>query len=119
MRTKLLTELHELVSKHGFVVYIAGADCHCKDEVELEEAIALARAMELSTEQSALPHVPGLSARRQEETITIHIQADQTVRSVCTLTLKVLICMHTCQFVHNVGIGLLKYGCNPLHAHMG
>lgn len=47
--------------------------------MELEEAIALAKAMELSEEQSALPHVPGLSARRKEETITIHIQADQTV----------------------------------------
>lgn len=58
---------------------MTGGDCHCKDEVELEEAIALARAMQLSDEQTALPLVPGLSARRQEETITIHIQADQTV----------------------------------------
>ncbi|XP_067935526.1 mitogen-activated protein kinase kinase kinase 1-like isoform X2 [Watersipora subatra] len=53
-------------------------NCHCKDEVELEEAIALAKAMEISQHQIALPQVPGLSTRRQEETITIHVQPDQT-----------------------------------------
>ena len=45
----------------------------------MEEAIALAKAMEISTNQTALPQVPGLSNRRQEETITIHVQLDQTV----------------------------------------
>lgn len=54
-------------------------NCHCKDEVELEEAIALAKAMEISRDQTELPQVPGLSTKREEETITIHIQQDQTV----------------------------------------
>lgn len=34
--------------------------------------------MEVSSEQAALPQVPGLSMRNTEETITIHIQPDQT-----------------------------------------
>ena len=75
--------------------FIAG-DCHCKDEVELEEAIALAKAMELSTEQSALPHVPGLSARRKEETITIHIQPDQTVSGSTETLYNHLVFFHEC-----------------------
>ncbi|KAF6019027.1 MAP3K1 [Bugula neritina] len=57
---------------------VTSGNCHCKDEVELEEAIALSKAMELSTNQAELPKVPGLSSRREEETITIHVQPDQT-----------------------------------------
>ena len=64
--------------------------------MELEEAIALAKAMELSTEQSALPHVPGLSARRKEETITIHIQPDQTVSGSTETLYNRLVFFHEC-----------------------
>lgn len=62
-------------------------DCPCKDEVELEEAIALAKAMALSDEQPSLPMVPGLSSRLEEETITIHVQPDQIV---CAQTFPLL-----------------------------
>lgn len=53
-------------------------DCHCKEEVELEEAQALVEAMEQSVkDQNALPFVPGLSRKESTDTLTIHIQDEQ------------------------------------------
>lgn len=69
---------------------MTSGNCHCKDEVELEEAIALSKAMELSTNQAELPKVPGLSSRREEETITIHVQPDQTVSTIVPVQLLFL-----------------------------
>ena len=49
--------------------------CECKDEVEREEAQALAAAMDRSSvSQDMLPHIPGLSRELSETTITIHVQ---------------------------------------------
>lgn len=64
---------------------ISPGSCHCKDEVEMEEALALAKAMELSSVQLDLPKVPGLSVRLQEETITIHVQHDQVVSIIIVI----------------------------------
>ncbi|XP_023933616.1 mitogen-activated protein kinase kinase kinase 1-like [Lingula anatina] len=47
--------------------------CYCKEEVEIEEAQALAAAMEASTKQEDLPIIPQLGSREKDE-ITIHIQ---------------------------------------------
>ncbi len=50
-------------------------ECHCKEEVEKEEAQALVAALEQSDiQQGRLPFVPGLSKEKDEETLTIHIQ---------------------------------------------
>ena len=51
-------------------------DCYCKEEVEKEEAIALARAMEISSQDPPKPFVPGLTPMDQEEVITVQIQPD-------------------------------------------
>lgn len=51
-------------------------DCHCKEEVEKEEALALAKAMEISSNDTPKPIVPGLTPLDQEEVITIRIQPD-------------------------------------------
>ena len=50
-------------------------DCYCKEEVE-KEAIALARAMEISSQDPPKPFVPGLTPMDQEEVITVQIQPD-------------------------------------------
>ncbi|KAL4235520.1 Mitogen-activated protein kinase kinase kinase 1 [Mactra antiquata] len=49
---------------------------HCKEEVEKEEALALAKAMEMSSRDPPKPIVPGLTPSEQEEVITIRIQPD-------------------------------------------
>ncbi len=60
-------------------------DCHCKEEVEKEEAQALAAALEQSDlQQGKLPHVPGLSREKDEETLVIHIQDEVRVHSLLT-----------------------------------
>ncbi|ELU13287.1 hypothetical protein CAPTEDRAFT_184398 [Capitella teleta] len=53
-------------------------NCHCKEEIEKEEAEALAEALAKSTlKQDALPHVPGLSqTESQQETLTIRIHEE-------------------------------------------
>lgn len=49
--------------------------CHCKEEVEKEEAEALVEALERSDlPQDELPHVPGLSRGKSDSTLTIHMQ---------------------------------------------
>ena len=49
--------------------------CPCKEEVEKEEAEALAEALKRSElRQDTLPFVPGLSRGRSEETLAIHVQ---------------------------------------------
>ena len=50
------------------------SDCPCKEEVEKEEAQALAKALEESEKQASLPLVPGLSSNNDDDTITIHVQ---------------------------------------------
>ena len=67
------------------------AECHCKEEVEKEEAQALVAALEQSNiQQGILPYVPGLSKEKDDETLTIHIQdevCNQYVNSpnnICT-----------------------------------
>ncbi|XP_070195202.1 mitogen-activated protein kinase kinase kinase 1-like isoform X2 [Littorina saxatilis] len=54
----------------------AEGDCICKEEVEKEEAEALAKALEVSEHQSPIPVVPGLTPTAREEIITIRIQPD-------------------------------------------
>ena len=44
--------------------------------MEKEEAIALAKAMEISSQDPPKPFVPGLTPMDQEEVITIRIQPD-------------------------------------------
>lgn len=44
--------------------------------MEKEEAEALARAMEVSEQQTPIPIVPGLTPTAREEVITIRIQPD-------------------------------------------
>ena len=56
--------------------YIDDDDCPCKEEVEKEEAIALAKAMEISSQDPPKPIVPGLTPMDTEEVITIRIQPD-------------------------------------------
>ncbi|XP_041357748.1 mitogen-activated protein kinase kinase kinase 1-like [Gigantopelta aegis] len=51
-------------------------ECHCKEEVEIEEAVAMAKAMEMSYVQAPCPVVPGLTPTSKEEVITIHIQPE-------------------------------------------
>lgn len=51
-------------------------DCTCKEEVEKEEAEALARALEVSEHQNPIPIVPGLTPTAREEVIAIRIQPD-------------------------------------------
>ncbi|XP_076462240.1 mitogen-activated protein kinase kinase kinase 1-like isoform X2 [Babylonia areolata] len=51
-------------------------ECACKEEVEKEEAEALAKAMEVSEVQTPIPIVPGLTPTAREEVITIRIQPD-------------------------------------------
>ncbi|KAK3089193.1 hypothetical protein FSP39_001643, partial [Pinctada imbricata] len=50
--------------------------CVCKEEVEREEALALAKAMEVSAVDPPKPVVPGLTPTDREEVITIRIQPD-------------------------------------------
>jgi len=53
--------------------------CQCKEEVEREEAQALAAAMERSSvNEDCLPHIPGLSRQITEKTVTIHVQDEVT-----------------------------------------
>jgi hypothetical protein len=53
----------------------ASENCHCKEEVEIEEAKALVAALERSTlAQDALPYIPGLSRDPSEKSLTIYIQ---------------------------------------------
>ena len=63
-------------------------DCPCKEEVEKEEAEALAKAMEVSEHQSPTPVVPGLTPTAREEVITIRIQPD--------VSLPLSICLSVC-----------------------
>jgi len=58
--------------------------CQCKEEVEIEEAQALAAAMERSSvNQDQLPHIPGLTRELSEKTVTIHVQDEvRTIRTV-------------------------------------
>lgn len=51
-------------------------DCLCKEEVEREEALALAKAMEVSSRDPPKPIVPGLTPMDTEQVITIRIQPD-------------------------------------------
>ncbi|XP_059155208.1 mitogen-activated protein kinase kinase kinase 1-like isoform X2 [Physella acuta] len=53
-------------------------DCgkNCKEEVEREEAEALAKALDVSERQDPCPVVPGLTPTAREEVITIRIQPD-------------------------------------------
>lgn len=51
-------------------------ECHCKEEVEKEEALALAKAMEVSGIDPPNPVVPGLTPTDREEVVTIRIQPD-------------------------------------------
>ena len=52
-------------------------DCGtCKEEVEREEAEALAKALDVSERQLPCPVVPGLTPAGKEEVITIKIQPD-------------------------------------------
>ncbi|CAL1547578.1 unnamed protein product [Lymnaea stagnalis] len=48
----------------------------CKEEVEREEAEALAKALDVSERQDPCPVVPGLTPTAREEVITIRIQPD-------------------------------------------
>jgi len=52
--------------------------------VEIEEAQALAAAMERSSvNQDQLPHIPGLTRELSEKTVTIHVQDEvRTIRTV-------------------------------------
>lgn len=50
----------------------------CKEEVEREEAVALAKALEASSKQEPCPLVPGLTPSDKEEVITIRIQPEGT-----------------------------------------
>lgn len=60
----------------------SGGGCTaCKEEVEREEAEALAKAMEVSEHQSPIPIVPGLTPTAMEEVITIRIQPDEVDRN--------------------------------------
>jgi len=61
--------------------------CQCKEEVEREEAQALAAAMERSSvNQDKLPHIPGLTRELGEKTVTIHVQDEvRTILSVIQL----------------------------------
>lgn len=45
------------------------SECVCKEEVDDEEADALALALEESSKQPALPHVPGLSPIKNENKV--------------------------------------------------
>ncbi|KAH9515353.1 Mitogen-activated protein kinase kinase kinase 1, partial [Bulinus truncatus] len=49
---------------------------NCKEEVEREEAEALAKALDVSERQDPCPVVPGLTPTAREEVITIRIQPD-------------------------------------------
>ena len=50
-------------------------NCHCIEEVEAEEAKALAQALEASTSRQAmLPFIPGLSRMEGQETVVIRVQ---------------------------------------------
>ena len=60
-------------------------DCVCKEEVEKEEAIALARAMEISAQDPPKPFVPGLTPLDPEEVITVRIQPDVSNRLVLVI----------------------------------
>ncbi|KAK3781023.1 hypothetical protein RRG08_046327 [Elysia crispata] len=54
-----------------------GGECGtCKEEVEREEAEALAQALAVSERQDPCPVVPGLTPTSREEVITIRIQPD-------------------------------------------
>uniref|UniRef100_A0A0L8FTJ8 Protein kinase domain-containing protein n=2 Tax=Octopus bimaculoides TaxID=37653 RepID=A0A0L8FTJ8_OCTBM len=48
----------------------------CKEEVEREEAVALAKALEASAKQEPCPLVPGLTPSDREEVITVRIQPE-------------------------------------------
>ena len=64
--------------------------CHCKEEVEMEEAQALVAAMEQSEmTQLPLPFVPGLSRPYGEKTVTIRVQDEAEVRHELKMENKV------------------------------
>ena len=75
---KIQTVSVKALSSHTSLSYSDGTseDCHCKEEVEKEEAKALVQAIERSgLEQSQLPFVPGLSST-DSKTITIHVEPE-------------------------------------------
>ncbi|XP_063431372.1 mitogen-activated protein kinase kinase kinase 1-like isoform X2 [Mytilus trossulus] len=53
-----------------------GESCLCKEEIEKEEAIALAKALEVSSKDPPTPKIPGLTPTERELVITIRIQPD-------------------------------------------
>lgn len=61
-----------------YIYYILEQDdeCPCKEEVEREEALALAKAMEVSALDPPKPIIPGLTPTDREEVITIRIQPE-------------------------------------------
>lgn len=68
----------QIGSVEFYVYYIIEQDdeCPCKEEVEREEALALAKAMEVSTLDPPKPIIPGLTPTDREEVITIRIQPE-------------------------------------------
>ena len=76
-------------------------DCHCKEEVELEEAQALVEALEQSaSDQNALPFVPGLSRKDESDTLTIHIQEE--VRLINSFSCQYILLMHQSYVTHSI-----------------
>ena len=66
-------------------------DCPCKEEVEKEEATALAQAIERSfAQQVALPHVPGLTSE-ESEVLTIRCEEEVSARTRFTNDLELCI----------------------------
>ncbi|GFO13303.1 mitogen-activated protein kinase kinase kinase 1, partial [Plakobranchus ocellatus] len=64
-------------SVHSGASSKSGGECGtCKEEVEREEAEALAQALAVSERQDPCPVVPGLTPTSREEVITIRIQPD-------------------------------------------
>jgi uncharacterized protein YaiI (UPF0178 family) len=53
-----------------------GDACPCKEEIEKEEALALAKALEVSGTDPPTPKIPGLTPTEKEEVVTIRIQPD-------------------------------------------
>lgn len=64
---------------------VTGESCLCKEEIEKEEAIALAKALEVSSLDPPKPRIPGLTPTEREEVITIRIQPDVRILLKCIL----------------------------------
>ncbi|KAL5017293.1 hypothetical protein ScPMuIL_006882 [Solemya velum] len=75
-QTEITSTVRESV---GYTEHKDGFDCLCKEEVEIEEALALAKAMEVSTVDPPTPVVPGLTPTDREELMTIRIQPETIV----------------------------------------